>query len=796
VLLSSLPVANPAQLYKFGDTFNCCVEGDFLGDWSMISYPFYVEARDHTPAFESLAAAQAGRRDLSVRPTGSSVPAEPFRGEFVSGNYFSTLGVRAFAGRLLAPADDRPGAPPVAVASYRAWQKYGLAPSLIGRSVTINGVPVTLAGVTPLAFFGDRLDSDPPDFWLPLALEPTFAGSGSLLRARTTAWLYAIGRLRDGAPPSQVQSQLTTELRRYLQDPANASIHYDLQKIGAQVIRLAPGGGGFNAMKEDYEQGLLLLMAVAASVLFIACANLANLLLARSAAHRVRTAIELAMGASRSRIVRRHLTESVVLALLGGGAGLVVAVYASRAILLIAFRGATHVPIGTAPSLPILLFTFAVSLATGIVFGVGPAWMASRSDPSDALRGSGRVMRDSSALPQRALVVLQAAVSLALLTVAGLLTQSLGHFQNAPYGFERQGRLIVRISPQSAGYTSERLTALYEKLEDRLKHTPGVISESLSLYTAQQGNNWGEGVYIQGTDRKGGSSWDRVSAHYFETIGTPIVHGRGFTEQDTASSQKVAVINEAFARRFFPNENPLGRHFGKDEIAHAGDYEIVGVAKDAIYHNPSRPEFPMFFVPLAQTVTYATDVDNRVEDGSMYMGTIALHVQGAADAMAPTVRRVLAQVDPNLTPISMFSFGELVRIQTSEQALIARISSGFGFIALLLAIVGLYGVTSYRVARRTGEIGLRMALGADRRDIGTLVLRGAFAQVGLGLMLGVPLAFLAARAMEHQLYGVSPFDATTLVLAAAVLSLCALVASLLPARRAAAIEPMQALRIE
>ncbi|MDE3156264.1 MAG: FtsX-like permease family protein, partial [Acidobacteriota bacterium] len=605
-----------------------------------------------------------------------------------------------------------------------------------------------------------------------------------------------IGRLRDGAQPSQVSAQLTTELRRYLLDPANAGPHYDLTKIDAQVIRLAPGGGGINAMKEDYEQGLLLLMAVAISVLFIACANLANLLLARSTVHRVRTAVELAMGASRARIVRRHVTESVVLALLGGLAGLVVAVYASKALVLIAFRGATYVPIATGPSVPILLFTFGISLLTGLVFGVGPAWMASHSDPADALRGSGRVMRDSSALPQRALVVLQAAVSLALLTVAGLLTQSLGHFQNAPYGFAREGRLVVRIDPQSAGYTSDRLTGLYEKLEDRLKHTPGVLSESLSLYTAQQGNNWGEGVYIQGTDRKGGSSWDRVSAHYFETLGTPIVRGRGFSEQDTTNSRKVAVVNEAFARRYFPNENPLGRHFGKDELSHAGDYEIVGVAKDAIYHDPSRPVQPMFFVPLAQRVTYDTPVDNRVEDGSMYMGTIVLHVQGAADAMAPTIRRVLAQVDPNLTPLSMFSFDDLVQIQTSAQTLIARISTGFGVIALLLAVVGLYGVTSYRVARRTGEIGLRMALGADRGDIRALVLRGAFLHVALGLVLGVPLAFLAARAMQSQLYGISPFDPATLLAAAIVLSLCALVASLLPARRAAAIEPMRALRIE
>ena len=794
VLLSSLPVANPAQLYKFGDVYNCCVEGGLLGNWSMFSYPFYLDARDHTPAFDALAAAQAGRSDLGVRVAGG--PAEPFLGEFVSGNYFSTLGVRTFAGRLLGPADDRPGAAPVAVASYRAWQKYGLDPSLIGHGLTINGMAVTLVGVTPPAFFGDRLDSDTPDFWIPLALEPTFQGRNALLHSRSEAWLYLIGRLRPGARPAQVQAQLTTELRRYLLTPGNASAHYDLKKIGAQVIRLVPGGGGINAMKDDYEQGLLLLMAVAAAVLFIACANLANLLLARGTTHRVRTAIELAMGASRGRVIRRHLTESVVLALVGGLAGLIVALYASKAILLIAFRGPTDVPIAVGPSWPILLFTFGVSLLTGILFGAGPAWMASRSDPADALRGSGRVRGDASAVPQRTLLVLQVAVSLALLTVAALLTQSLQHLQHRSFGFEERGRLIVRINPRSAGYTSVQLPDLYRTLEDRLKRTPGVISESLSLYTAQQGNNWGEGVYVEGKSGEAGSSWDRVSARYFETIGTPIVQGRGFTDQDTATSQRVAVVNEAFARRFFPNEDPIGRHFGKDELSHAGDYEIVGVAADAVYHDTARAVRPMFFVPLMQTVTYAAQVDNRVEDGSLYMGSIELHVRGSADAMAPTIRHVLAQVDPNLTPISMFSFSDLVAIRTSAQTLITRLSSGFGLIALLLAVVGLYGVTSYRVARRTGEIGLRMALGADRRDIRVLVLRGALVHVGLGLLIGAPLAFVAARAVQHQLYGVSPFDPLMLALAAVVLSLCALVASLLPARRAAAVEPVVALRYE
>jgi predicted permease len=797
ILLKNLPVASPGQLYKLGDEYNCCVEGDLQNNWSMFAYPFYVQARDHTPAFEQLAASQTNRPDLSVRRAGTNAPAESLEGEFVSGNYFSTLGVPAYSGRVLALNDDQIGAPPVAVISYRTWQqKYALDRSIIGASVIINGIPMTIVGVTPPAFFGDRLESDPPDFWLPLAAEPAIARENSLLRQTSAGWLYLIGRLRPGAQPSQVQAQLTTELRQYLLTPGNASTHQDLKKIDKQFIHLAPGGGGINSMKDEAEQGLILLMAAAAAVLIIACANLANLLLARGAATRARTSLQLAIGASRSRIIRAQLTESLVLSLLGGAVGLMVAVYASKAMLLIAFRGSPNVPLSTSPSIPVLAFTFLIALATGVIFGVGPAWIASHSDPAEALRGISRAMADASALPQRSLVILQAALSLVLLTVAGLLTQSLRNLENQQYGFEQQGRLIVQFDPVTAGYTQDRVMGLYQQLEDRFSHMPGVITASLSLYTAQQGNNWGEDVFFPGKAGDFGSSWDRVSAHYFETIGTPIVRGRGISEQDTATSQRVAVINEAFARKYFPNEDPVGKHFGKDELSHAADYEIVGVAKDAKYQNASRPARPMFFVPLPQKIKYEAQEDNRVEEGSMYMGSIEFHVQGDPDAFAPDVRHVLAEIDPGLTPTSMRSFAEQVKIQSSQQTLIARLSDAFGLVALLLASVGLYGVTAYRVARRTSEVGLRMALGANRRDILSLMLRGAFSQVGIGLVIGIPLAFLAKHWLQHQLFGIAKFDPLSLAFAILVLALCAFLASLLPAGRAAAIEPMKALRTE
>lgn len=797
VLLKSLPVANPSQLYKFGDEYNCCIEGDLQGNWSMFSYPFYLDVRDHSSAFEQLAAAQTTRPDLSVRRAGSNAAAESLEGEFVSGNYFSTLGVPAYAGRLIAPNDDQAGGATVAVISYRTWQqKYGLDRAVVGGSVMMNGIPVTVVGVAPPAFFGDRLERNPPDFWLPLSMEPTFHRENTLLQSPSTAWLYVIGRLRPEMQPSQVQAQLTTQLRQFILTPGNSSPHMELKQIDKQVIHLAPGGGGINQMKDDYEQGLILLMGASLAVLIIACSNLANLLLARGAATRVRTSLQLAIGATRGRIIRSQLTESLVLSLLGGAAGLLIAIYASKAMLLVAFRGSANVPVSTFPSLPILAFTFLISLATGIVFGVGPAWIASHSDPAEALRGASRAMNDSSAVPQKSLVILQAALSLVLLTIAGLLTESLRNLDSQQFGIERQGRLLVAINPMTAGYTQERLTGLYQQLEDRLAHSPGVIASSLSLYTAQQGNNWGEDIHFPGRTGDFGSSWDRVSAHYFETIGTPIVRGRGIGDQDTATSQKVAVVNEAFARKYFTNEDPIGQHFGKDEQSHAGDYEIVGVAKDAKYQDAARPARPMFFVPLPQKIIYETQIDNRTEEGSMYMGTIELHVQGDPDSFAPNVRRVLGEIDPNLTPTSIRTFDEQVRIMASAHTLIARLSNAFGIIALLLASVGLYGVTAYRVARRTSEVGLRMALGANRKDILSLMLRGAFSQVGIGLLIGIPLTFLAKHWLQHQLFGISKFDPISLVLAIFVLGICAFVASLLPAGRAAAIEPMKALRTE
>jgi len=804
VMLKSLPVANPSQLYRIGDNDNCCVWGGLQNEgWGLFSYSLYQYIVANTPQFEQIAAFSANSYVFSVRRSGSAEAAETFPGEFVSGNYFTTFGLRPFAGRLLNPQDDRTSAPPAIVMSYRAWQQhYGLDPSLIGSTLMVNGKPFTVAGIAPPGFYGDRLQNDPPEYYLPLAFEPMLEGDSALLHVDTQHWLYLIGRMKPGAQPSQVEAQLTTELRQYLPTLAYAFDQTAISKIGKQFIKLGPGGAGVETLRDDYRSGLYMLIAASALVLLIACANLANLLLARGMARRQQTAVQLALGATRARLIRALLTESILLACIGGGAGLVMAYSGSRAILLIAFRGADFVPINTSPSQPILVFAFALSLITGVIFGVAPAWITSHSDPADALRGANRSTRDRSALPQKSLVVAQAAFSLLLLAMAGLVTESLRHLEHYHFGFNTKGRLIAMIDPLSAGYTLERLPVLNQQLRDRLLQIPGVQHVAYSMYSPEDGDTWNDSILIQGrspeSTRNKEVGWLRVSPDYFKTIGTPLVRGRSIGEQDTATSQRVAVVDEKFVRKFFPNGDPIGQHFGFDWPGHAGDFEIVGVVKDTQYRDPSNEDNqnPMFFVPYFQNIEFTLPTYRRMMAQSEYIRNLEIQFVGPADEIGPQVRRVVASIDPNLSIVRMSTFGEQVVRVFNRERLIARLTELFSLLALILASIGLYGVTAYNIARRTSEIGIRMAVGADRKDIIAMVLRGAFLQIGAGMVIGIPLVLVAGRLMASKLFGVSAFN--PLILAGAVLALvfCAFIAGLVPARRAASIEPVQALRIE
>jgi predicted permease len=804
ILLKSLPVTNPASLYRIGDLDDCCVNGGFMndnGDFDLFSYDLYRHFQESTPEFEQLAAFQSGHNTMSVR-TGAA-PAKAENAEYVSGNYFSTFGLGAYAGRMLLPSDDSPGAAPVAVLSYQAWQAAHAAdPSVIGATFYIQNKPITIVGISPPGFFGDRMDSNPPALWIPLNDEPILEGETSILKQPDTNWLYVLGRLKPGINPGSLQAKLSNSLRQWLATQAAYTINGNQTQIPKQHVVVTPAGAGIQNMQQEAGSGLHLLMAISGLVLLVACANIANLLLAKGANRRAETSISMALGAARSRLIRQMLVESLLLGCAGGIVGIALAYAGARMILALAFPDSPHLTIHASPSLVVLGFAFALSLLTGIVFGIVPAWITSHSDPAEALRGVNRSTRDRSSLPQKSLIVFQAALSLVLLVGAGLLTQSLRNLEHQNFGIATANRYVFHFDPAGAGYTVATVPAFNEQLEREFSALPGVQSAGLALYSTLEGNNWGEGVYVEGRpapapDAQNGSSWDRVSPHFFETIGQPVLRGRGFTEQDTASSRMVAVVNQAFVKKFFPNEDPIGRHFGTFDQKYSADYEIVGIVADAKYTNPRDPVRSMYFRPMTQlnkTIKERSAI--TAETRSLFPNSMTIRFTGDAASLESLVRRTLANLNPNLTVLDFKSLDYQVAGNFNQERLIGRLTALFGLLALVLASVGLYGITAYSVARRTSEIGLRMALGADRGNVVALVLRGASWQVGIGLAIGIPVALLGGHLMASQLYGVHTYDPITLAAAVLILSAFAAIAGFIPAKRAASIEPMNALRTE
>ncbi|OLE80489.1 MAG: ABC transporter substrate-binding protein [Acidobacteria bacterium 13_1_20CM_2_65_9] len=807
VMLRSLPVADPASLYRIGDGDNCCVQGGPQDRWGMFSFPLYERLKAETPEFEEVAAFQAGGPRLSVRRQDADVAARPLRSEYVTGNYFSTLGIGAFGGRVFTPDDDKPSAPPVAVLSHHVWQgTYGGDASVVGSTLVIEGHPFTAIGVAPPGFFGETLRGNPPDLWIPLQQEPLISGDGTMLRQPVAAWLRVIGRLRPGASTEVMGPRLTGILRQWMQHDSGYPSNWMpdvVRMLPKQVINVVPAGAGVGVMKEEYGRSLQILMAVCGLVLLIACANVANLLLARAVARRGQTAVRLAVGASRLQIVTQALVESVLLAVAGGIAGLLVAMGAARLLLALAFTNVQFLPISTRPSPLVLAFAFGLALVTGIVFGAAPAWFATRTDPIDALRGSGRSTGDHSSLARKALLIVQATLSVVLVAGATMLARSLSKLERQDFGYEVQGRVLVSLNRPPASYTQPKLAALYRELEARLNRLPGVQGSGLALYNPLT-DNWGELILVAGHPppkmaEQAGASWDRVSASYLQNFGMTMLRGRAFTAADNETTAPVAIVNEAFVKRFFKSdEDPLAQQFGLDLPENAGTFRIVGVVRDAKFAGGglNRPARPMFYVPLAQHVDYKDEMMKRLELRSHFIGGIMLVTNASPGAIEPLVTRTLSEVDPNLTIISVRTMQQQVELSFNQERAVASLAGLFGIVALLLAAVGLYGVTAYTVAQRTNEIGIRMALGADRAKVIDLVLRGAFKRVVIGLILGLPLAVGAGRLISSQLYGVSFWDPLALAIAAVSLGTCAFVAALIPAGRAASISPMRALRTE
>jgi macrolide transport system ATP-binding/permease protein len=797
VLLKNLPVVKPADLVNLSDRDMCCVTYGYRddGDYALFSTAVYEHLKKNAPEFEELAAIQAGYsyRPVVVRRGGTAESARSVMGEFVSGNYFRTFGLQPQAGRLLSDEDDVKGAPFTAVMSYETWQNdYASDPSMVGSTFYVNTKPVTITGIAPQYFYGDRLTSTPPDFYLPIQSMPPLANVG-YVNDGEGLWLYMIGRLKPGVSRPQLQEKLSGLMRQVLATTRQYSSEKDKLNLQRAHLVLTPGGAGIQHMQDMYSSHLKLLMWAAMLVLLIACANIANLLLARGMGRKAEMSVRTAVGAMRMRIVRQLLTESILLAGLGGLAGIALAYAGTRMLLTLAFHDAKNLPIHASPSPVVLAFACGLALLTGVLFGLAPAVIAAKAEPADALRSASRVTGGATLL-QRGLVVFQSALSLVLLLGAGLFTQSLNKLQHRDLKLESKNRYIVHVNPQAAGYSPAQVDELYRSIENQFHAIPGVEKVGIASYTPMEDNNDSRSVQVEGKPDPNLSSSDiRVSPEFFDSVGTHVLMGRGIGEQDTATSPTVAVVNETFVKKLFgPGENPIGHYFGGGKHLH--DYEIVGVVDDTTYSDVRWKDHLMYFVPLSQRP--ASDMGPIDKDESMYVSAFVLKTSHAMPDMEALARRTLTQINSNLAVVKFQTFDQQIADQFNDDRMLARLTTLFGVLALLLATVGLYGVSAYTVARRTSEIGIRMALGAERARVTAAILRSTLTQATLGLAIGVPIAWLCVRFVESQLYEIKGINVAVLATSVITLAAAAAMAGLIPARRAASIDPAKALRTE
>jgi putative ABC transport system permease protein len=810
VMLRSLPVVKPQELWRIGKDINCCDEGGYTegGEFSLFSWDLYQQIRANTPEFSDLAAMQAGDAALAVRRSGNGGQAETRHGEYVSGNFFRTFGVGPWMGRVLEPNDDRVGAPSVAVMSYHVWkEKYGGDPSVVGGTYEINGHPFTIVGVAAREFYGAKLTGwGMPDFWLPVTTEQLIDGATAKLGMPDRHWLDLIGRVRPGTDPKRLEARLRIELHTWQASHLADMNAGEKEEWQQQKLYLVPGGAGIDDMRETYRDGLTILLSAAGCVLLLACANIANLLLARGLRNRRQTSIRIALGAPRRRLMRKALVESVTLAVFGGAFGIAVAYLGTRLMIQLAFKVASadnFVPIQSTPSWVALTFALGISLLTGILFGVAPAWMTSHADPMEALRGARGTTGSQTRWPQTALVIAQTGMSVVLLIAAAMLSQSLRNIRNQHHGFETQGRYIAWINPSLANYKAQQLNPLYDQIEERLQAIPGVRRVSSATYAPMTGDRWSADIHVEGKPEPGAkeeddATWVRATPGFFETLGNPIVRGRPITRQDTPTTRSVAVVNEAFAKKFFPGENPIGQHFGTNDAQNTGTYEVVGVAENMQYIPWAirEPVWPMFFVAEAQTAHYKAPEAVAGELASHFLSNVVIWGPNNPTGLEAQVRKALGQIDPNLVLYSVDTYGHIFDSDFAQQNMTANLTLLFGALGLVLAALGLYGVTAYTVEQRTSEIGVRMALGANQSQVVGLVLRGAFLQAGIGLAIGIPTAIGTGYLIASQLFGLRPWDPLMISLATVLLGIAVVAAAVIPARRAAVLDPVIALRSE
>ena len=786
VRLRMLPVSHADQLVELEIKDEHCCSGNFSDRRANFTYPQWEQIRDHQQAFSGLFAWGDTRFNLA---TGGEV--RNAEGLWVSGDYFRTLGVQPLAGRLITNEDDRVGCgAPAVVISYPFWQReFGGDAQAVGKKLSLDGHPVEIVGVSPPDFFGVEVGRN-FDVAVPLCAEPWINGENSHMAKRHHWWLAVIGRLKPGWTVTRADAQAKAMSAQIFESTVPPNYRPDSAKYYRQFKLFAsPAGSGVSRLRETYQEPLLLLLGIAGLVLLIACANLANLMLARASAREREMAVRLAIGADRSRLIRQLLAESLLLTVIGAAIGALLAQFLSSYVLTFLTTRADPLFVQLGADWRVFGFTAAVAIVTCILFGLTPAMRASRTAPVSAMRSSGRGLtadRGKFGL-RRALVVSQVALSLVLLVGALLFVNSMRNLLTLDAGFRENGLLIAGIDLSRLNLAPARRGVFFHELLNRIQATPGVEGAASANIVQISGSGWNDSIeFIGQAKHERMVPWfNRVSAGYFHTMGTPLLAGRDFDDRDTPASPEIAVVNQEFSAKFLGGANPIGKSFrmlvGPGEPQHI--YEIVGLVKNSKYRSLREDFKPQVFVAESQNKQPGSALSFLVRS-SMPIG-----------ALMSSVKRILLEQNAEAS-VQFQVFKTQVRESLMRERLMATLSGFFGFLAVVLATVGLYGVISYMVARRRNEIGIRIALGANRGEVLQLVLREAGMLLAAGLVLGTVLALAAGRAASSLLFGLKASDPVTIGLSVALLAVVAVAASFIPALRAARLEPMTALREE
>ncbi|HKX00458.1 MAG TPA: ABC transporter permease [Bryobacteraceae bacterium] len=789
ILLRQLPVSHTGELVLFGEARP---QGDtsFLphGNTQIFSYPFFREFRRENQAFADVAAIQSFLALTYARIAGGAA-LEKIKVELVSGSYFQTLGVNPVAGRVFTSADDEtPGAHPIAVASYSWWRNhFGGGPAIEGKTIAIGSTVYTIIGVAPPEFFGITVGQS-PDVWIPLAMQREICPDRNGLDNNLFQSLHMIARLKPGVSRGQAQANTNLLFRRILRSYVGPKPSQDdLDDIRHAWIELKPAATGRSRLRAQFTEPLVVLMAVVALVLLIACANVANLLLVRAAARQREIAVRMALGANRARLVRQLISESAVLGFAGAVLGAAIAWAASRLLVAMVSPGSEMLPIHVTPDLRVLGFTVAVAMLTVFVFGAAPALRATRVELAGTLKSSrGVISPGTRNRLARGLVAGQVALSTVLLAGAGLFLRSLANLMDVDVGFDRQNVVRVHIDPGAAGYRDERLVSVMTRIEERASSLTGVRAASFALSVFDGGGSATTDIRVPGLppkEHRPAADINTVGPQYLDVVKIPLLFGRGLSARDTAASRKVAVINQTMARIYFPGGSPLGRTFSVGEEPGWQDIEVVGVMKDAKYMLLEEKQMPAAFFPYSQHLEHFND-------------SFVVRYAGDPASIVPEIRRCVAEIDPNLPVSDVRTLAQMVDDFTLNRRLVAELSTFFGILAALLASIGIYGVMSYGIARRTNEFGIRMALGAKRTDVLRAVLGEALVMSAAGAAIGLALALAASRLVESVLYGVKSTNLLVMALAMAAMIVAGLAAGYVPARRATRIDPSVALRYD